>query len=173
MNTSATTNPHLHTDLRRARPGVAPGDAARFVAEAARISNAANVQEALAVYAQDAVLESVTDGTLLVHRGSTELRTGIEVMFSVARTRSIEVRKQLVASTEDTIVNTWEGTVGRRHKTCGIETWRFDQDGLVCHQRAYTFLDVRPDTNWVHRLRILALYPRTAFAFLRAQRAVR
>jgi SnoaL-like domain len=152
-----------------AHSGAVPADPARFVAEAERISNAANVEEALAVYAPDAVLESVTDGTLLVHRGSSELRTAIEIMFSVARTRLVQVRKELVAITDDTIVNTWEGTVGRRRETRGIEVWRFDTDGKVCHQRMYTFLDVRPDTDWVQRLRILLLSPRTALAFLRAQ----
>lgn len=40
---------------------------------------------------------------------------------------------------------------------------------MVCHQRLYTFLDVRPESDWVQRLRLLVLYPRTALAFVRAQ----
>jgi hypothetical protein len=153
---------------RQAHPRTAPADAERFVAEAERISNATNVEEALAIYSPDALLESVTDGTLLVHRGP-ELNTAIEVMFSVARTRSIKVSKQLVASTEDTIVNSWQGTVGHRQQTRGIEVWKFDTDGQVCHQQLYTFLDVRPDTHPIQLLRILALYPHTALTFLRAK----
>jgi hypothetical protein len=146
-----------------------PADASRFVADAQRISNAANVEEALAIYAPDAVLESVTDGTLLAHRGSSELRAGIEIMFSVARARSVHVQKELVAVADDTIVNRWEGTVGRRQQTRGVEIWKFDENGMVCHQRLYTFLDVRPESDWVQRLRLLVLYPRTALAFVRAQ----
>jgi SnoaL-like domain len=146
-----------------------PADAEHFVAEAARISNAADVQEALAVYAPDAVLECITDGTLLVHRGTAELRPGIEVMFSVARARRILVSKQLVATTSDTIVNIWRGTVAGKHTTRGIEVWRFNTEGKVCHQQMYTFLNVCPDSDWVQRLRLLVLSPRTALAFLRAQ----
>lgn len=157
------------TNGRGGRVRTAPVDAERFVAEAERISNATNAEEALAIYAPDAVRECVTDGTLLLYRGS-ELGAAIEVMFSVARARSVRVSKQLVAKTDDTIVNTWQGTVGRRHKTRGIEVWRFDANGRVCHQQLYTFLDVRPDTDPVQRVRLLALYPRTALAFLRAQR---
>lgn len=168
MNTAEATESGADQD-RKPRPRATPAAAAQFVAEAERISNATNVEEALAVYASDALLESVTDGTLLVYRGRSELRTGLGVMFSVARARSIQVRKQLLAITDDTIVNNWEGTVGEQGKTCGIEVWRFDGNGKVCHQWLYTFLDVRPDTDWTQRLRLLLLYPRTAIAFLRAQ----
>jgi SnoaL-like domain len=166
---SSYTTTASDANRQDAPPGTVPADVEHFVAEAARISNATNVEEALAVYAADAVLESVTDGTLLSLHGASELRSGIEVMFAVAKARSIQVRKQLVASTDDTIVNTWQGTVGRRHETRGIEVWKFDADGKVCHQRMYTFLDVRPDVDWVQRLRILLINPRAAFAFLRAQ----
>jgi len=66
--TGATTE--FETNGREVRARTAPIDAGGFVAEAERISNATNVQEALGIYAPDALLESVTDGTLLVHRGS-------------------------------------------------------------------------------------------------------
>jgi hypothetical protein len=102
-----STTIESETNKRQARKRTAPADAEHFVAEAERISNATNVNEALAIYSPEALLESVTDGTLLVHRGP-ELNTAIEVMFSVARTRSIKVSKQLIASTEDTIVNSWQ-----------------------------------------------------------------
>ncbi len=149
--------------------GRAPEDPARFVADAERIFNTSDVEVALAVYAPDAVLESVTDGTLLVRHGSHELRTAVEVMFSVARERSLQVRKQLVAASDDTIVNTWEGTIGRGGQARGTEIWRFDATGAVCHHRMQSSLAVRPDDDLTQRLRLLLLYPRTALAFLRAQ----
>ncbi len=153
----------------RAGCGSAPADPARFVADAERISNTADVEAALAVYAADAVLESLTDGTLLVHHGRPELDRAVQVMFSVARERRLQVKKQLSTVTDDTIVNTWEGTIGRQRQARGIEVWSFDAAGKVCHQRMYTFLDVRSDRDLLQRLRILLLYPRTALAFMRAQ----
>jgi hypothetical protein len=52
LGTGATIE--SETDGRGARARTVPVDAERFVAEAERISNATNVEEALALYAPDA-----------------------------------------------------------------------------------------------------------------------
>lgn len=150
-------------------PDAAPVDANGFVAEAEQIFNSRNCEAALAVYSMDAVIESVTDGTSLVAHGAQELRSTIMVLFSVAEARSINVRKELVASTEGTIVNTWEGTVGRRRTARGIEAWTFDADGKVYHHRMWTFLYVRSESSPVQLLRVALLSPRTALSFARAR----
>ena len=149
-----------------------PPDADSFVQRAEEISNSTDVDAALAVYAPDAVLETITDGTVIVHRGIDEIRAGVKVMWSVARSRGLRISKQLVAATDDTIINTWDGQFARG-RTRGAEIWRFDESGRVCHQQMFNYLDVRPENSVRQRIRTLVLYPRTALAFLRAQAADR
>ena len=55
-------------------------------------------------------------------------------------------------------------------RALGAERWTFDEDGLVHDHIMWTFFDVRPSTTLVARARIGLATPRTALAFLRAQR---
>jgi hypothetical protein len=53
------------------------------------------------------------------------------------------------------IVNEWTGSLGGRTHATGIEVWRFDDRGLVCEHRLYSYLDARPAASPLQRLRLL------------------
>jgi hypothetical protein len=148
-----------------------PTDAHAFLAEAERLTNAHDAIGAAAIYAADAVLELVTDGAREDHRGAAAIRRAWQVTLGAGARRGFRVRKTLVAADDDVIVNRWEGTIGRSDRVRGMESWRFDDSGRVVEHHAWTFLDVRPATGLVARLRLAATAPRTAVAFLRAERA--
>src|SRR5260370_32361673 len=106
-------------------------------------------------------------------RGHEELHRGIAIMFAVARQRGLQITKELIAATADTIVNAWRGTLGSEQHARGVEIWQFDNAGVVVQHRMFTSLDVHSDREILQRLRALLLYPRTALAFFRAQQANR
>ena len=87
--------------------------------------------------------------------------------------RGFRLRKELTAVSDDAIANTWTGGLGGRTEAHGMEYWRFDGDGKVREHRMYSFLNVKPSTSPLQRLRLGAAYPLTALAFLRAQRRAR
>lgn len=145
-------------------------DPGAFVAEAERLTNSHDAEGASANYAPGAVLELVTDGALERHVGPAAIREAWRVVLHAGRARGFRVRKTLVAVDGDTIVNRWEGEIGGRDRARGIETWRFDADGLIVEHVLFSFLDVRPSTSLVARARIAIGGPRTALTLLREQR---
>jgi len=86
------------------------------------------------------------------------------------RERRFTLRKTRLAAADDTIVNTWTGSLGGRTDAEGIEYWRFDGDGKVREHRMYSLLNVKPSTSPLARLRMAAAYPLSALAFLRARK---
>lgn len=150
-----------------------PEDPAAFVAEAERATNERDLEATAALYSDDARLESFTDGAREEYRGPSEIRTGWKAYFAAMEDRDFKLRKKLTAVSDDTIVNDWTGTLGGRTEAHGIETWRFDGEGKVREHEMYTFLNVKPSTSPLARLRLTLDYPLTALAFLRAQRAAR
>ncbi|MEA2479057.1 MAG: hypothetical protein QOJ07_979 [Thermoleophilaceae bacterium] len=146
-----------------------PGDPAAFVAAAERGINTRDLDATAAVYAEAATLESLTDGAREEYRGAEAIRSAWSAYLEAMEARSFRLHKTLTAVSGDTIVNQWEGTLGGRTDAQGIEYWRFDADAKVSEHRMYTFMNVKPSSSPIQRLRLTIAYPATALAFLRAQ----
>lgn len=144
-----------------------PDDPAGFIAAAERGINQRDVDATARVYADDALLEAITDGAVERFVGAEEIRAGWEGYLSAMDKRGFSLRKQLRAVEGDTIVNEWTGTLGGRTKSIGIEHWTFDGEGKVRLHRMYSFLNIKPSTSTRQRLRLALNYPLTALTFLR------
>jgi ketosteroid isomerase-like protein len=147
-----------------------PDDPAAFIAEAERAINERDPAAAASVYAEDGLLESVTDGAQDVHRGAADIRRAWEGYIAAMDARDFTLHKTLTAASGDTIVNEWEGTIGGRTDSRGVEYWRFDAGGRVYEHRMYSHLSVKPIESPVQRLRLALAYPLSALALLREQR---
>jgi ketosteroid isomerase-like protein len=150
--------------------GRPPDDPTAFVSEAERATNEYDLEGAASVYAQDAVMHSVTDGAEETHRGADAIRTAWDGYFEGMRATGFQLSKSLVSADGDTIVNSYDSSFGDGRKGRGIETWRFDDEGKVREHHMYSFFEVRPSSSLVQQLRLLISYPRIALAFLRATR---
>jgi nuclear transport factor 2 (NTF2) superfamily protein len=140
-----------------------------FVAAAQDATNSRDLAAILACYAPGSTLHTTTDGASETHRGTNELRRAWETYLAVMGRGSFTLAKDLVAVSEDSIVNTWTGTMAGKPAR-GVEVWRFDADGLVDHHTMYSFLNVRDATDPWMRVRLFISYPVTALRFLRAGR---
>jgi ketosteroid isomerase-like protein len=145
-------------------------DAEAFITAAERATNAYDLEAILAVYADHALLEVITDGALETHRGKAELYAAWFIYLDVMRRGSFQLRKQLVVADGSTITNRWQGTLDG-NPCRGVETWQFNDGGLVREHRMYSYLNVEPASGLSMRIRLLIAYPRTAMRFLRAQHA--
>ena len=150
-----------------------PVDPAAFVAAAERGVNDRDLDATAGVYAPDAVLTSITDGALERIEGAAAIRRGWKAYLEGMDARDFWLRKTLSAASGDTIANEWVGGFGVGGAGLGAhgaERWRFDAEGRVADHVMWTFFDVRPSTSLMARARIGLASPRTAIAFLRAQR---
>lgn len=147
-----------------------PTDPAAFVAAAERGVNERDLDRTAAVYADGAVLTSITDGALEHHDGADAIRRAWAGYLDAMDVRQFWLRKTLSAASGDTIANEWVGGFGPERGAQGAERWRFDAEGRVVDHIMWTFFDVRPSTSLVARTRLGLSTPRTALAFLRAQR---
>ncbi len=147
-----------------------PDDPAAFVAAAERGINEYDVDATAGVYADDARLENYVDGAFESWDGGGEVRTAWGIYLDAMRERGFTLRKTLVSAADDTIVNTWVGSLGGRTDAQGIEYWRFDGTGKVREHRLYSLMNVKPATNPLARLRMALSYPASAMAFLRARK---
>jgi hypothetical protein len=129
-------------------------DPAAWVANNQRITHDAALEEWLALYTEDAVLESIVDGGLERHEGIDEIRHAAGILVAVFAARHIRVDKQLVSGTQDAVVNSWTGGFDGRHNQRGVEIWEL-RGPLVRRHRMYTFLDVRPAESLRARMRAM------------------
>ena len=148
-----------------------PEDPSEFIAAAERGINQRDLDATASVYAEDGLLEAITDGAVERFVGAEEIRAGWAGYLEAMDKRGFSLRKQLRAVEGDTIVNEWTGTLGGRTKAIGIEHWTFDDSGRVRMHRMYSFLNIKPSSSSLQRLRLALNYPLTALAFLRATRA--
>lgn len=148
-----------------------PPDPAEFVAAAERGINQRDLEATVRVYAADGLVEAITDGAVERFVGAGEIRAGWQGYLQAMDQRGFSLRKQLRAVEGETIVNEWTGTLGGHTKAIGIEHWTFDEDGKVRMHRMYSFLNIKPSTSALQRLRLFLAYPVSAVAFLRATRA--
>ncbi len=147
-----------------------PDDPQAFIEGAERGINERDLDATAGVYAEDAFMQTFTDGAEESFRGVDEVRSAWAGYLDAMAERDFRLAKTLVATSSDTIVNEWSGTIAGRTDSRGIEYWVFDDDGRVREHRLYTFLDVRPSSSPIQRARMGLAYPRTALSFLRAQR---
>lgn len=96
----------------------------------------------------------ITDGAREESIGVQAIHDAYARNCAAFKARRFTLEKQLVAATEDTIVNEWRGGPRGRRQGCGIEVWRFDHEGKVIDLRLYSYLKVRPT---LHPLQILQL----------------
>jgi nuclear transport factor 2 (NTF2) superfamily protein len=150
-----------------------PADPAAFVAAAERGINDRDLDVTAGLYAPDAVLTSITDGALERIEGAEAIRRSWAAYLDGMRARQFWLRKTLSAASGDTIANEWVGGFGVGGPGLGAngsERWRFDEQGRVVDHVMWTFFDVRESTSLMARARIGLASPRTAIAFLRAQK---
>jgi hypothetical protein len=146
-----------------------PDDPAAFVASAEAITNERAAHAVRALYAPDAVFTAVTDGALSRAEGVEEIVAKWEAFFAFLAARRFQLEKRLLVAADGMIVNEWTGSLGGRTHAIGIESWRFDDGGLICEHKLYSYLNARSARSPLQRLRLLLAYPLTAAAFLRAE----
>lgn len=161
-----------HREVPPREEAGAPKDPVGFVRDAEAATNAYDVARTSAVYANDAVLETVTDGAREIHRGQTAIRAAWEVYLAAMRTRQFRLSKTLIARTDEVVVNEWVGGTRGRRRARGFELWRFAASGAVIEHRLYTFFDVRPSEGGLARFRALICSPGLTLAVLRNQRRI-
>lgn len=146
-----------------------PEDPAAFVAAAEQGINDYDLEATASVYAADARLENFVDGGYEEWHGA-DVRRAWSAYLDAMEERRFTLRKTLVSATDDTIVNTWTGSLGGRTDAQGIEYWRFDDAGKVREHRMYSLMNVKPSTHPLARLRMALSYPLSALAILRASK---
>jgi ketosteroid isomerase-like protein len=150
--------------------GSLPDDPSAFVAAAEHAINAYDLEGTAAVYAANAVMQSVTDGAEERFEGARAIRTAWSGYLDGMRTTGFQLTKTLVSANGETLVNSYESSFRDGRSGRGIETWRFDSEGRVVDHHMYSFFEVRPSGSLVQRMRLMMMYPRIALAFLRATR---
>src|SRR4051812_32922153 len=103
-----------------------PEDPGAFIAAAAAGVNTYDLDATAGVYADDALLESLTDGAVETYRGADDIRRGWDGYLRAMRARGFRLSKRLTAVEGDTIVNEWTGSMGGRTTAEGMERWTFD-----------------------------------------------
>ena len=168
---SQTQTPGTHKGGRAER--IDPrADPAAWIANNERITNEADVEAWLALYAPDAVLETITAGAYERAEGIERIRPLVEGLVEICGRFSLRVSKKFLAADGDVIVNTWTGGFEGRDRQFGTEIWTLRDDLAVGHEM-YTFLDVRPASDPRAGLRaLLAGEPRLVLALDRHRRRV-
>jgi ketosteroid isomerase-like protein len=144
--------------------GRLPDDPAAFLAGTERAVNSYDLDAAASVYASQAVMQTVTDGTEEHFEGADAIRAAWNGYFQHMRSTGFRVRKTLVSAEADVLVNNNESSIRDGRSGGGVETWRFDADGRVIEHHIYSFRNARPPSRLIERL---MLYPRVALALLK------
>jgi ketosteroid isomerase-like protein len=150
--------------------GLLPQDPVAFVAAAEDAINHYDLEATAGLYADAALLHSVTDGAEEHFEGADAIRTAWAGYLEGMRSTGFQLSKTLVSADGETLVNSYESSFRDGRSGRGIETWRFDSEGRVVDHHMYSFFEVRPSGSLVQRLRLLMMYPRIGLAFLRATR---
>jgi hypothetical protein len=119
-----------------------------------RITNEADREAWLALYAPDAVFEAITDGASDRLEGLPAIASAVSALIGVLAEHRLRVQKRFVSAAHDTVVNTWSGGFAGRDRQFGTEIWTLRGDLVVRHEQ-YTFLDVRPSGEGWSRVRAL------------------
>jgi hypothetical protein len=139
-------------EIERSSPIDPMQDPRAWVSNIERITHEAALEEWLALYSKDAVLESIVDGGVERSDGIEEIRRTAGILVKVFVAHHVAVHKQLVAAADDVLVNSWTGGFDGGVNQRGVEIWTF-RNGLVHHHQMFTFLDVLPASSLRARLR--------------------
>ena len=145
-----------------------PEDPAAFVAAVEEALNSCDLDAVAGVYADNAVMESVVDGTEQRFEGASAIRAAWTAYLDALHSAGASLAKKLDSATDDTIVSSQESTFADGRSGHGIETWRFDHEGRVREHHLYSFSGHSP--KFAQQLRLLMTYPRMAIALLRSKR---
>ncbi len=117
-------------------------DAHEFINAAESAFNNKDLDAACAGYAQNATLESLTNGSCDSFSGIERISVAWKGIFKAMP--HFILTKRIVLSSQQKIINEWEGTIDRKRKvqSRGIEIWTFNELGQVIHHKLYTFLKV-------------------------------
>lgn len=149
---------------------VIPEDPGKFVARAAQATNTCDTAWPMQIYAQDIRLELIGDGIHDVQTGAAAVKPALEGLYQWFAAIDAHLTKTLVATSDDTIVNTWDGTLFNGSQTThGAEIWRFDETGHVRHNVLYTSVNPKRPSNPLAALRMLLGHPRPALAYLKVR----
>lgn len=129
-------------------------DPQAWIANNERITNGADLEGWLRLYADDVVFEAITDGASDRIEGLDEVTRAVTTLSAICKRHRLKVEKQFVVASGNVIVNTWTGGFAGRDTQFGLEIWTLCGERVVRHQQ-YTFLDVRPSTSVVAALRAL------------------
>ncbi|EFV14960.1 nuclear transport factor 2 family protein [Segniliparus rugosus] len=163
----------MEHDARRPDPPRLSSDPRGFVAEAERMTNARDIAAIRPIFGPEATWTSVIDGIVMTAAGHDEILRKWEVMCRFMDLREMFVRKTLVASGADVVVNEWTGVVAGRPNARGVEVWHFDASGRVDRQQLYGYLNTGPETGVARNARMFATSPITAAAFAFARLSVK
>jgi ketosteroid isomerase-like protein len=129
-------------------------DPRAWVSNNERITNEVDLEGWLALYAQDAVFEAVTDGAYDRCDGLDEIAAAVRLLGPILAKHRLRVQKRFVSATRDVIVNAWSGGFQGRDRQFGTELWTL-RDGLVVRHEQYMFSDVLPSGHGQAQLRSL------------------
>ncbi len=144
-------------------------DAVAFAANAERITNHVLTEEWLKLYASEAVAEWIVDGAHERHEGIEAVTAAVLDLAALWRKLDLHVEKTVECADDDTIVISWTGGFGGSDRQFGTEIWTL-RGGLVIRHQMYAYLDVRPSTSVVARLRLTATSPRVVLALMTHRR---
>lgn len=168
MNHPNTAQKLRSLDESVAAKPVAP-DPEAFVAKAQRITNNADVAEAIKLFHPECVAEWVFDGIYARYEGIDAIQRALTATLGVFCDHRLSGRKTLACSNDNTIVNTWRGGFRNRDHQRGTEIWTF-RDGRVIHHQMYIYLHLTP--RWsilglLRQLRLVIAAPRVALSQLK------
>ncbi|MFF0613846.1 alpha/beta fold hydrolase [Nocardia tengchongensis] len=143
-------------------------DADSFAANAERITNEALLDEAVALFHDDAAAEWIFDGVYERHEGIRAIRSALTAMTSVWREQRLRVHKTVECVGTDTIVLSWRGGFRDDQRQFGTEIWTL-RDGLVVRHQMYGYLAVRPRASLLAAIRLFTVSPRTVLSAARSQ----
>jgi ketosteroid isomerase-like protein len=119
-----------------------------------RITNEADLEAWLSLYAPDVVFEAITDGASDRAEGFENVAASVMAVAALCKSRRLTIRKRFVAAQGNVIVNAWSGGFEGRDRQFGLEIWTLRDDKVVRHEQ-YTFMDVRPSESLTAKLRAL------------------
>lgn len=152
-------------------PARLPQDPVEFVQAAERLTNSYDLEGALALYADDAVVEVIANGAREEVKGRDAIRGSLEQFSGALKDGRFWCRKVLLSASGDLIVNDWTGGFGERGGARGMETWRFDEQGKVVEHRLMTFFSVQPASSLRAALDVGVSAPGIAVQLAKAQLA--
>lgn len=152
------------------RPPRLPDDPVAFVARAEHATNTNDTTWPMTIYAPSIRLETIGDGVHDVYDGAHAVRPALEDLYQWFALIDAQITKTLIATSEDTLVNTWHGTLfGGRQRTYGAEFWRFNEDGQVVHNMLYTSINPKPGNSVAGAIRMLIGHPRPTWAYIKVR----